>query len=72
MYSSIYYNILSSTLTPRYAILLCLRHVYDLFLYRLERKKTYKNKKKRVAKWICFANALFKVELVTGIEPATC
>lgn len=33
--------------------------VYDLFFYCLGRKKTYKNKKKRVAKWICFANALF-------------
>lgn len=55
MYSSICYNILSSTLTPRYAILLCLRPVF----YCLGRKKTYKNKKKRVAKWICFANALF-------------
>lgn len=44
--------------------------VYDLFFYCLGRKKTYKNKKKRVAKWICFANAL--LELVTGIEPATC
>ena len=55
MYSNICYNILSSTLTPRYAILLRLRPVF----YCLGRKKTYKNKKKRVAKWICFANALF-------------
>lgn len=31
MYSSICYNILSSTLTLRYAILLRLRLVYDLF-----------------------------------------
>ena len=59
MYSSSCSNILSSTLTPRYVILLRLRFVYDLFFYCLGRKKTYKNKKKRVAKWICFANALF-------------
>ena len=59
MYSSICYNILSSTLTPRYAILLCLRLVYDLFFYCLGRKKTYKARKKRIAKWIYFANALF-------------
>lgn len=50
MYSSICYNILSSTLTPRYAILLRLRLVYDLFFYCLGCKKTYKSKKKRVAK----------------------
>lgn len=31
MYSNICYNILSSTLTPRYVILLRLRLVYDLF-----------------------------------------
>lgn len=31
MYSSICYNILSSILTPRYAILLRLQLVYDLF-----------------------------------------
>jgi len=42
MYSSICYNILSSTLTPRYAILLCLRPAF----YCLGRKKTYKSKKK--------------------------
>ncbi len=60
MYSSICYNILSSTLTPRYAILLCLRLVYDLFFYCLGRKKTYKSKKKRVAKWIHFATRFFK------------
>ena len=59
MYSSNCYNILSSTLTPRYVILLRLRLVYDLFFYCLGRKKICKNKKKRVAKWICFANALF-------------
>ena len=46
MYSSNCYNILSSTLTPRYVILLRLRLVYDLFFYCLERKKTYKSKKK--------------------------
>ena len=33
--------------------------VYDLFFYCLGRKKICKNKKKRVAKWICVANALF-------------
>ena len=55
MYSSICYNILSSTLTPRYAILLRLR----LVCYCLGRKKTYKARKKRIAKWIYFANALF-------------
>lgn len=59
MYSNICYNILSSILTPRYVILLRLRLVYDLLFYCLGRKKTYKNKKKRVAKWICFANTLF-------------
>lgn len=31
MYSNICYNILNSTLTPRYVILLRLRLVYDLF-----------------------------------------
>ena len=59
MYSNICYNILNSTLTPRYAILLRFRLVYDLFFYCLGRKKTYKSKKKRVAKSIYFANALF-------------
>ena len=55
MYSSSCYNILSSILTPRYVILLRLRPVF----YCLGRKKTYKSEKKRVAKWIYFANALF-------------
>lgn len=55
MYSNICYNILSSILTPRYVILLRLRPVF----YCLGRKKTYKSKKKRVAKSIYFANALF-------------
>ena len=59
MYSSICYNILSSTLTPRYAILLCLRLVYDLFFYCLGRKKTYKSKKKARCKVYLLCNALF-------------
>ena len=42
MHSSICYNILSSTLTPRYAIQLRLRPVF----YCLGRKKTYNSKKK--------------------------
>ena len=46
MYSSICYNILSSTLAPRYVILLRLRLVCDLFFYCLGRKKTYKSEKK--------------------------
>lgn len=46
MYSSICYNILSSTLTPHYAILLRLRPVF----YCLGRKKTYKSKKKARSK----------------------
>lgn len=45
MYSSICYNILSSTLTPRHVILLRLRLVYDLFLL-FRTQKTYKSKKK--------------------------
>lgn len=55
MYSSICYNILSSTLTPRYAILLRLRPVF----YCLGRKKTYKNKKKARCKVNLLCNALF-------------
>lgn len=55
MYSSICYNILSSTLTPRYAILLCLRPVFLLF----RTQKDIQKQKKRVAKWIYFANVLF-------------
>ena len=59
MYSSICYNILSSTLTPRYAILLRLQLVYDLFFYCLGRKKTYKSKKKARCKVDLLCNALF-------------
>lgn len=55
MYSSICYNILSSTLTPRYAILLRLRPVF----YCLGRKKTYKSKKKARCKVDLLCNALF-------------
>ena len=59
MYSNICYNILSSILTPRYVILLRLRLVYDLFFTVEDAKRHTRARKKRVAKLIYFANALF-------------
>lgn len=59
MYSSIPEFNPDSALCDSTAFTTCLRLVYDLFFYCFGRKKICKNKKKRVAKWICFANALF-------------
>ena len=59
MYSSCY-NILSSTLTPRYVILLRLRLVYDLFFYCLGRKKTYKSKKSALQSGFTLLTCFFK------------
>lgn len=55
MYSNIPEFNPDSTLCDSTAFTTCLRPVF----YCLGRKKTYKSKKKRVAKSIYFANALF-------------